>query len=189
MEKLFGWITEKNHAISLLCFTLGALLLLLAVTTGIEIPGLRQLAPDANSRTVSLGLGAAFIVLALIVYFVPAQRTAGAPACLTQIGRVKLPKDDPSWQVFRHGTGPRKLTVYVPFDVAYSAKPRVSVSLSKIDIQDPKAHIHRIEVGADERDITPQGFVLFFATDLETMVYDAAASWVAVGICEEKRQR
>jgi hypothetical protein len=181
MDKLFGWLTEKNHAISLLCFVLGALLLLVGVTTSLEILWLPQIVPDANSRLVSLGLGGAFIMLALLVYFLPRQRAAGAQQCLTQTGRTRLPKDDPSWQVFRHSTGPRKLTVYVPFETAYAAKPYVSVALSKLDIQDPKAHIHRIEVGADERDITPQGFVLHFATDHETVVYDAVASWIAVG--------
>jgi hypothetical protein len=177
MDKLFGWLTEKHHAISLLCFVLGALLLLLGVTTGIEIPGLRQLAPDANSRLVSLGLGGFFILLALLVYFV--SPTRAAQNLVTQAGREPLPKDDPAWQIFRYGKGPRKLKVRVPFRTPYGEKPDVIVALSKIDLQDQSANIHRIEVGAGE--IDTHGFTLYFATDLESIVYDAAASWVAVG--------
>jgi hypothetical protein len=179
MEKLFGWLTERHHAIALLCFVLGALFLLLGVTTGLELPGLRQIAPDANSRFVSLALGAVFIALALVIYFVSAQRLG--QTLVTQVGRVPLPKDDPASQVLRRGDRRRKFPVYVRFPQPYAAQPEVVVALSKIDLDDAKsgAHIHRLEVLADG--IDPHGFTLYFATDHESIVYDAVACWVAVG--------
>jgi H-type lectin domain len=180
MEKLIDWLTEKHHGISLLSFILGALLLLLGVTTGIELPLLKQLAPDASFRLVSLGLGFLFVILAMamLVYYVPPKRLE-VQNCLIQIDTVPLPKQDPASQIFRHGKGPRKFPVDITFPTPYAAPPAVVVALNKIDLQDPVANIQRIEVGASN--IKMHGFSLYFATDHESIVYDAVACWIAVG--------
>lgn len=60
----------------------------------------------------------------------------------------------------------------------FSEEPEVSVSLRKIDMTG-KANIHRLEV--HPREITKDGFNLVFKTWLESRVYAATATWIAVG--------
>jgi len=72
MGKFIEWVTSKfQHPLSLLFFLLGSLLLLLGITTGLEVPLLKQLTPDVHYRWVSLALGWGFVLLAIAVYYVP----------------------------------------------------------------------------------------------------------------------
>jgi hypothetical protein len=78
MEKFTEWVTSKfQHPLGLLFFLLGALLILLGVTTGLELPVLQQLAPDVNYRWVSLALGVIFLLLATLIYYRPPRATKG----------------------------------------------------------------------------------------------------------------
>ncbi|MCI0641514.1 MAG: H-type lectin domain-containing protein [Gemmataceae bacterium] len=98
-----------------------------------------------------------------------------------RIGDVRFPKSHPKAHEFYGGKhkGRRELSVDVKFDVPFPAQPKVIVSLQKIDLGDPRANIHRISVRAE--DVRRDGFVLVFETWEDSQVYDAVASWIAVG--------
>jgi hypothetical protein len=66
--------------------------------------------------------------------------------------------------------------VHVPLKPAFAARPKVVVSLQKLDVYDPNG-IPRICVEA--RRIEPDGFHVLFRTWRNSIVYSAAASWVA----------
>jgi hypothetical protein len=74
---------------------------------------------------------------------------------------------------------PREISVPVAFDVPFRRPPTVEVSLSEIDLGDLKANIHRISVRAEN--VGAGGFDPYFATWLESQIYRAVASWIAVG--------
>jgi hypothetical protein len=92
-----------------------------------------------------------------------------------QIGEVDL-KDVPEFSQLSQGDQDREVSVHVPFTPPFAARPKVVVSLQKIDVYDPKG-IPRICVGA--RQIEPDGFRLYFKTWRDSIVHNAAASWVA----------
>ncbi len=72
MPEFIKWLTDKfKQPLPLLFFALGAVLLLLGVTTGLDLPVLRQLTPDVRYRWVSLASGAAFLLLAVFLYYFP----------------------------------------------------------------------------------------------------------------------
>jgi hypothetical protein len=75
MANLTEWVTSKfEQPLPLLFFLLGALLLLLGVTTGLEVPMLKQLTPDGNYRWVSIVLGCVFLFVATLIYSMPVVR-------------------------------------------------------------------------------------------------------------------
>ena len=90
------------------------------------------------------------------------------------VGEVRLPKGHPNWD----GRGPREIRVPVAFDAPFASPPKVIVSLREMDLGDAKASIHRISVRAEN--VSRDGFDLCFATWLESQVYGAVASWMAV---------
>ncbi len=67
----------------------------------------------------------------------------------------------------------------VKFDFPFTGQPKVTVSLQKIDLGDLRANIHRIAVRAEN--VRLSGFDLYFETWLDSQIYDAIASWTAVG--------
>lgn len=110
-----------------------------------------------------------------------------------RIGDVNFPdtKDNPKAAEFYNGTwtGDREVKVPVPFIPPFRDHvDYVTVSLKKIDIGNPhivdgNPHIvegiNRLEVHTGE--ITTTGFNLYFKTWLDTRVWNAQASWIAIG--------
>jgi len=70
----------------------------------------------------------------------------------------------------------REIRVFVKFNIPFKKKPQVTVSLQKIDAGD---RIIRLSTSVEE--IRLDGFTLRFATWLDSKVYSAVTSWVAVG--------
>jgi hypothetical protein len=100
---------------------------------------------------------------------------------MVQIGEVDFPQKHPKAHEFYDGkhTGRREIDVSVTFDPPFTRQPKVVVSLQKIDLGDVAANIHRIAVRAEE--VSLQGFNLYFETWEDSQIYDAIASWIAVG--------
>ena len=72
MSESIKWLTAKfQQPLPLLFFALGAVLLLLGVTTGVDLPVLKKLTPEANHRWISLASGAGFLLLAVLLYYFP----------------------------------------------------------------------------------------------------------------------
>ena len=67
----------------------------------------------------------------------------------------------------------------VTFGHPFTRPPKVVVSLQKIDLQDVMANIHRIAVKAEN--VRLEGFDLYFETWEDSIIYNAGASWIAVG--------
>ena len=111
------------------------------------------------------------------------RRQPAKPALrqMVQIGEVRFPQVDPKAHQFYDGkhTGRREISVPVKFDFPFTGQPRVTVSLQKIDLGDLRANIHRIAVRAEN--VRLSGFDLYFETWLDSQIYDAIASWTAVG--------
>jgi hypothetical protein len=108
------------------------------------------------------------------------RRMSGATQ-MVQIGEVRFPKENSQAHVFYDGQhkGPREIYVPVTFDHPFTRQPTVIVSLHKLDLGDVAANIHRIAVRAENVDL--QGFDLYFETWEDSQIYDAGASWIAVG--------
>ncbi|HEY5705309.1 MAG TPA: H-type lectin domain-containing protein [Terrimicrobiaceae bacterium] len=100
---------------------------------------------------------------------------------VVKIGEVHFPKAAPGAYEFYDGKhlGPRKIYVPVTFDSLFTKAPKVNASLQKIDLGDVKANISRISVRAEN--IRVDGFDLCFETWLDSQIYDAVATWIAVG--------
>lgn len=103
---------------------------------------------------------------------------------IVKVGEVRFPKVDPKAHAFWDGKqehlGAREIAVPVTFDVPFTNPPNVIVSLREVDLGDvSQARIHRISVRAEN--VRSEGFDLYFATWLESQVYGAVASWIAVG--------
>jgi H-type lectin domain len=94
---------------------------------------------------------------------------------MVQIGEVDL-KASPEYLELSKGNQDREASVYISFKPPFTARPKVVVSLQKIDVEDEKK-IPRIAV--DARRIEPDGFHLCFRTWRDSLVHNAAASWVA----------
>ncbi len=72
MDRISDWLTGKfRHPLSLLFFTLGALLILIGVTTSLEVPVLQQVVPDVNFKWVSIVLGIVSVAVAVFLYYRP----------------------------------------------------------------------------------------------------------------------
>jgi hypothetical protein len=99
---------------------------------------------------------------------------------MVQIGEVHFPKDDSEAKKFSDGSkGRREISVSVTFERPFTRQPKVVASLQMIDLGDVAANIHRIAVRAEE--VGLQGFKLYFETWEESQIYNAIASWTAVG--------
>lgn len=94
---------------------------------------------------------------------------------MVQIGAVDS-RDVPEFSRLSGGDQDREASVGAEFRPPFSARPRVVVSLQKIDVHDPKG-IPRISVEA--RQVEPDGFQLVFRTWRDSVVFNAAASWIA----------
>jgi len=107
-----------------------------------------------------------------------------------EIGQEQLPKveknakfwDPAKWEfpVNHERSNDREALdeVTVKFKRAFYGPPRVYVALSKLDMGDAKANLHRVEVGA--KDITAEGFDLYFRTWSQSLLFNATATWIAV---------
>ncbi len=72
MEKITEWLTSKfQHPLSPLFFVFGALLILLGVSTGFNIPALSQITSDPNFRWASLIIGCICCIIAILLYYRP----------------------------------------------------------------------------------------------------------------------
>jgi hypothetical protein len=66
----------------------------------------------------------------------------------------------------------------VKFKHEFYGPPSVQVALTKLDLGDARATVHRVELEA--KDITSEGFDLYFRTWSQSLVFDATATWIAV---------
>jgi hypothetical protein len=72
MDELKKWFIEAfKHPLSPLFLFLGAVLILLGVSNGFSLPGLKEVAPDAHSRGISVLIGIACCVFAVWLYYHP----------------------------------------------------------------------------------------------------------------------
>lgn len=69
----------ERHTLSFLLFILGTLLIFLALTTSLNLPGVKGVVPYADYRIVSLVLGIIFVLLATLLYYLPLQRRTTIP--------------------------------------------------------------------------------------------------------------
>jgi len=96
---------------------------------------------------------------------------------MVQVGETRFPKEDRETYKFWDGSqGPRVHRVPVMFDFPFKKQAQVVVSLRKIDVGDT---ICRLTISAENVRLT--GFDLCFETWQNSKVYDAIASWIAVG--------
>jgi hypothetical protein len=106
---------------------------------------------------------------------------------MVQVGETPFPeeleeahkfyKDEQIKETLKNNpNGDREIRVFVKFDIPFKKKPKVTVSLQKIDVGD---RIIRLSTSVEE--IQVDGFTLRFATWLDSEVYSAVVSWVAVG--------
>jgi len=112
-----------------------------------------------------------------------------------EVGAVEMPPG-PEHEAFYKNVQNRKRTCRVPIQYAnppFKKKPQIFLALSKIDVggsspaptQDPTAlvvgttPINRLLVRTDDEHI--DGFTLVFETWDDSVVYNASASWIAVG--------
>jgi hypothetical protein len=63
----------KGRPLSLFFLVFGVVLVLLAVTTGFQVPGLKQLVVDESYRRSALVLGLVALVLGVVFYYFPGQ--------------------------------------------------------------------------------------------------------------------
>ena len=69
MDKLFSWLTEKlkePHAVVLLI--LGALLVVLGISTKVEVPVLKSIAADQKFRWVAIALGLLLMAASFLIF-------------------------------------------------------------------------------------------------------------------------
>src|SRR5438045_3152422 len=77
MSEIIKWFIAKfQQPLPLLFFMLGAVLLLLGVTTGVDLPVLKKLTPEIRYRWISLALGAVFLLSAILLYYFPRKPLA-----------------------------------------------------------------------------------------------------------------
>lgn len=77
MSDLVKWVTEKfGQPLPLLLFALGTVLLLLGVTTGVDLPVLKELRPDVEHRWVALAFGALLLLSSVVLYYFPPSPVA-----------------------------------------------------------------------------------------------------------------
>jgi len=97
-----------------------------------------------------------------------------------QIGETPMPKKDADafWDAAKGG-GWRRISVQVTFEEPFETQPVVMVALKRFDLGDFKSNIHRI--GTRAENVSLKGFQLYFETWYESLVFDAAVSWIAIG--------
>lgn len=76
MDRLAESIATKLEALTVFLGGLGALLVLLGITNGFQVPGLKQLTPNDGSRWIAVLLGIVLIVLAIGIQYRPPQSIA-----------------------------------------------------------------------------------------------------------------
>src|SRR5262245_61558590 len=99
-----------------------------------------------------------------------------------QAGSLNIPANHPDKSLFfnRSFKGIRTILVRVEFKPVFKERPNVIVSLNKIDLGDGQIPINRLKVSA--QDVHEDYFQLCFETWEDSIVYDAAASWIAIGV-------
>lgn len=71
-KKALQWFMDAfKHPLSPLFLFFGAFLILLGVSNGFSLPGLKQVAPDAHSRGIAVFIGIVCCVLAVWLYYHP----------------------------------------------------------------------------------------------------------------------
>jgi hypothetical protein len=138
---------------------------------------------------VGLGLAILIIVVAFLqnrnikVFGLEISSKPSESQQMVQIGDEPFPENAPKAPEFYNRTykGRVVVTKDVNFDQPFKSQPQVTVCLQKIDLGDPKdpSRINRLSVYA--RKVTPKGFEMCFETWDDSVVYNAAASWIAVG--------
>jgi hypothetical protein len=99
---------------------------------------------------------------------------------VVRVGEVRIPTSGPGAQAFwDNSTGPREIAVPVVFEAPFGRPPSVVVGLRELDLGDVASNVHRISVRPEN--VRADGFDLYFATWLESQIYGAVASWIAVG--------
>ena len=78
------------------------------------------------------------------------------------------------------GSGPREYRQQVRFSQKYSGKPMVHVGLTMWDIE--RGENQRVDIRAEE--ITPEGFVIVFATWGNTHIARVRTDWLSIGPVE-----
>jgi hypothetical protein len=90
MDNPFDWLTSKfKQPLSLAFFVLGALLILLGITTSLEIPGLKHLVADPSFRWISIAFGFCLLLIALFIAYRPPPQ----PEVLQDAGNLPIPED------------------------------------------------------------------------------------------------
>ncbi|MBD2451270.1 hypothetical protein H6G76_29925 [Nostoc sp. FACHB-152] len=69
----------ERHTLSFLFFLLGTLLIFLALTTSLNLPGVKGVVPYADYRLASLVLGILFVLLATLLYYLPLEGVRDIP--------------------------------------------------------------------------------------------------------------
>jgi hypothetical protein len=124
-----------------------------------------------------LAVGAIMAGVAFLYRF--NQRIKSTENRTVRMGEVRFPKWEPRTDVFRHEDGTREIFVPVTFDLPFTKHPKVVVGLKEFDLGDKRSNIHRISVRAEN--VRLNGFDLYFKTWEESLIFDAAAIWIAVG--------
>ncbi|WP_315791589.1 hypothetical protein [Fischerella sp. JS2] len=72
----------ERHTLSFLFFILGTLLIFLALTNSLDLPGLKGIVPYAAYRLVSLVLVIISVLLSILLYYLPLQGAKSIPDAL-----------------------------------------------------------------------------------------------------------
>ncbi len=74
MDKFYEWLSQKFvHPLSPLFFLLGAILILLGLSTDLNIPQLSKLAVEYEFRWPSIFIGITFMIISIFLYYKPPQ--------------------------------------------------------------------------------------------------------------------
>ncbi|TFI55580.1 hypothetical protein BLD44_003325 [Mastigocladus laminosus UU774] len=72
----------ERHTLSFLFFLLGTVLIFLALTNSLNLPGFKGIVPYADYRLVSLVLGVISVFLSILLYYLPPQGSKSIPDAL-----------------------------------------------------------------------------------------------------------
>lgn len=162
MAELFQWLSQNPIATNLVLFGFALVIIVFVLAVAIATAAIMK------GRSISIG-GLAF-------------GPTSESRSLLQTGAVNIPANHPSKSEFFDGKydGRRTILVPVTFNPPFKRKPDIVVSLQKIDLGDfERPMINRLLVSAQNPGLN--GFDLCFETWADSKVYDAAASWIAVG--------
>jgi len=140
--------------------------------------------------TVFFGLVAVIFVVLCVAGFLQGREIAFWPPRVSQkpeafrrmvqIGDVHLPRDKPEELYDGTYKGRRGVHVPVVFEFPFRKYVKVTVSLQLIDVGDGLTpNINRVFVGS--ANINLKGFDVYFETWEDSKLWNAAASWIAVG--------